>query len=222
MIAALERLTGSFPKAIEEAGRILSVQGKVLPVTLVKTLLSAELENGEIIRGETNIDIPKHDGRLKIKNIWLEPRSSLNPAARKALLSADGIIIGPGDLYTSLIPNLLIRGMKETIRQARGKKIYFVNLMTKFGETTGFRLSDFVENIEKYLGKKVLDYVVFNKTKPSASRFRPYVEEKSEFVEADLENLSGGPMPIAADLVRKSGFIRHDPEKIAKLVAMLI
>ncbi len=222
MITALERLTGSFPKAIEEAGRILSVQGKVLPVTLTKTSLSAELENGEIIRGETNIDIPKHDGRLKIKNIWLEPRSSLNPAARKALLSADGIIIGPGDLYTSLIPNLLIKGMRETLRQASGKKIYFVNLMTKFGETTGFRLSDFVETIEKYLGKKVLDYVVFNKTKPPASRFRPYAEEKSEFVEADLENLSGGPTPIAADLIRKSGFIRHDPEKIARLVELLL
>lgn len=222
LITALERITGSFSKAIDEAGKILSVQGRVLPVTLKKISLLAELENGEIVKGEANIDIPKHDGRLKIKKVWLEPKTPINPAAKKAILSADAIILGPGDLYTSLIPNLLVRGVKESLRQARGKKIYFVNLMTKFGETHGFRASDFVSSIEKYLGKGVLDYVIINKTKPSAMRFRPYVEEKAEFVEPDTDNFSGKPTPILASLIRRSGFIRHDPEKIAKLVAMLI
>lgn len=222
MITALERLTGSFPRAVEEAGRILSVRGRVLPVTLKKTSLLAELESGQIIHGEANIDIPKHDGRLKIKNVWLEPQASLNPIARKAILDADGIIIGPGDLYTSLVPNLLVKGMKQALRQAHGKKIYFANLMTKFGETTSFRLSDFIKTIEKYLGEKVLDYAAFNETKLSPNRFRPYVEEKSELVEPDLENLTGKPTPIGADLVRKTGFIRHDPEKIAKLVETLL
>lgn len=222
MITALERLTGSFAKAVEEAGKILSVRGRVLPVTLKKTSLLAELEDGEIVRGEANIDVPKYDGRLKIKKVWLEPKTSINLNAKKAILSADVIILGPGDLYTSLIPNLLVKGFKETLRRARGKKIYFVNLMTKFGETYGFRASDFVNSVEKYLGKGVLDYVVINRTKPSAMRFRPYVEEKAEFVEPDTNNFPGKPMPILANLVRKSGFIRHDPEKIAKLVAMLI
>lgn len=222
MIAALERITGSFQKAVEEAGKILSVQGKVLPVTLKRTTLLAELENGEIVKGEVNIDIPQHDGRLKIKEVWLEPAAAINPLAKKAILEADGIIIGPGDLYTSLISNLLVDGMKQALRQAQGKKIYFVNLMTKFGETTGFRASDFITEIEKYLGKNVLNFAVINKTKPSPMRFRPYANEKAEFVESDLKNFSGKPTPIAANLIRKTGFIRHDPEKLAQVVKMLI
>lgn len=223
MITALERITGSFEKAILEAGRLLGVQGRVIPVTLKKIALVAKLEDGRLIRGESNIDIPKHDGRLKIKKVWLEPAAAINPAAKRAVLEADAIILGPGDLYTSLVPNLLVKGMKPALRRARGKKIYFVNLMTKFGETTGFRASDFVNAMEKYLGKGVLDYAVVNKTKPAMMRFRPYAEEKAEFVEADLSASSGqNPTPIAASLIRKSGFIRHDPERIAQLIQMLI
>lgn len=221
MITALERITGNFHTAVEEAGKILAVKGRVLPVTLTKAELVAELENGEIVKGETNIDVPKHDGRLRIKKIWLKPAVSINPLAKKAILAADAIIIGPGDLYTSLIPNLLVKGMRQALRKAQGKKIYFINLMTKFGETTGFRASDFVKTMENYLGKGVLNYAVVNKNKPPASRFRPYAEEKSEPVEPDLENIKGAT-PIAADLIRKIGLIRHDPEKIANLITMLV
>lgn len=222
MITALERITGSFPKAIEEAGRILSVNGKILPVTLKKTSLIAELENGKIIKGEVNIDIPKHDGHLRIKKIRLSPSVPINEEAKKAILTADGIIIGPGDLYTSLVPNLLVEGMKEAIKRSKSKKIYFVNLMTKFGETTGFRASDFVNSIEKYLGKNILHYAVVNKTRPTPMRFRPYASEKSEFVEPDLDNFSELPTPFSSDLIRKYGLIRHDPDKLAQIVKMLV
>lgn len=221
MLTALERVTGSFEKAIEEAGKILSIEGRVLPVTLTKVSLSAELEDGRIVRGETNIDIPKHDGRLGIKKVWLEPDVLLNPAAKKAIMEADAVVIGPGDLYTSLIPNLLVKGMKEALRSTKGKKIYFVNLMTKFGETTGFRASDFVKTLEQYLGKGVLDYVVVNKTKPTAMRFRPYAKEKAEFVEPDLENLKK-PTPVETSLIRKYGFVRHDADKVAELIKILV
>lgn len=222
MITALERITGGFDKAIIEASRILSVQGRVLPVTLKTTYLMAELEDGRVIRGETNIDIPKHDGTKRIRKVWLSPKVILNPAARQAILGADAVIIGPGDLYTSLIPNLLVKGMKEALRQTHGKIIYFVNLMTKFGETAGFRASDFVETIEQYLGKKVLDFVVINKTKPAAMRFRPYVLEKSEIVETDIDAFPKGITPVAASLIRRSGLIRHDPDKLAEVVRMLV
>ncbi len=222
MIIALERITGGFSKAIGEVSKILSVKGRVLPVTLKTTYLMAELEDGKIIKGETNIDIPKHDGVKKIRRVWLKPNVSVNPEARKAILEADAIIIGPGDLYTSLIPNLLVGGLKEAVRQARGKVIYFVNLMTKQGETSGFRASDFVEVMEYYLGKSAIDFVAVNKTKPSAMRFKPYIREKSEFVEPDLENFPKGPTPITANLIRTSGLIRHDSEKLAKTVKMLI
>src|SRR3989338_5845660 len=156
MITALERITGSFNRAIEEASKIQSVQGRVLPVTLGKTKLFAELEDDRVIEGESNIDIPKHGGSIKIRKVWLQPQPSINSEAKKIILSAYGIVIGPGDLYTSLIPNLLLKGMRQTLQQARGKKIYFVNLMTKFGETECFKASDFLKIVEKYLGKNVL------------------------------------------------------------------
>src|SRR3989338_1206104 len=221
MITALERITGGFETAIEEASKILSVRGQVLPVTLKTTYLMAELEDGRTIRGESDIDIPQHDGNIQIRKVWLKPQVSLNPKAKKAILEADAIIIGPGDLYTSIIPNLLVDGMGQALRRAQGKKIYFVNIMTKFGETTGFQASDFLNAIEHYLGKNVLDYAIFNKTKPSSMRFRPYIKEKAEFVEPDIENLKK-PTPIAANLIRKYGLIRHDPDKVAQLVKMLV
>ncbi len=222
MITALERITGSFDSAITEAGKILSVQGDVLPVTLKKASLMAELENGELIKGERNIDIPKHDGHLKIKKVWLKPEAEINPAAKRAIMEADAVIIGPGDIYTSLVPNLLVKGVREALRQTQGRKIYFVNLMTKFGETNGFRASDFVTSIENYLGKNVLDYAIINKSKPTLMRFKPYAAEKAQFVEADTDNFKSRPMPIVVDLLRKSGFIRHDPDKIAEAVKMLV
>lgn len=222
LITALERITGSFDKAVKEAGRILSVKGKVLPVTLKPTYLMAELENGQIIRGETNIDIPKHNGAVRIRKVWLKPEVAVNSEAKKAILDADAVIIGPGDLYTSIIPNLLVKGMKEVLQQTSGKIIYFVNILTKFGETTGFRASDFLKTLEKYIGPNVVDFVVMNKTKPKAMRFRPYAAEKAEFVEVDLNNFGKKPMPVIADLIRPSGYLRHDSEKVAKILRMLI
>ena len=222
MITALERITGSFEKAINEVGKILRVEGRILPVTLKTTYLMAELEDGQIVRGETNLDIPSHDGLLKINKVWLKPSVSINPSAKKAILEADAVIIGPGDLYTSLVPNLLVTGMKEALRQTKGKVIYFVNLMTKFGETAGFKASDFLKVTENYLGQGVIDFVAVNNTKPVSGRFRSYIMEKSEFVEVDMENFGKKPMPIVTSLMRRSGLIRHDPEKVAKLVTMVV
>ncbi len=220
MITALERITGSFEKAVEEASKILSIQGQVLPVTKTKVSLVAKLEDGSVVRGEQNIDVPKHDGRLQIKKIWLTPKTSVNPKVKKAIAEADAVIIGPGDLYTSLVPNLLVKGVKEALKKTRAKKIYFVNLMTKFGETGGFRASDFVNVLEKYLGRGVLDYVVVNKTKPTVMRFRPYAKEKAEFVELDTQTTKA--TLIKASLIRKNGFLRHDPDKVADLIKILI
>lgn len=222
MIAALERIGGSFEKAICEASKILAIKGKVLPVTLKATHLVAELENGSIIKGETNIDVPNHDGRLKIKKVWLMPAVKINPRVQKAILGADAVIIGPGDLYTSIIPNLLVDGVKEALSKTKATVIYFVNLMTKFGETNDFAASDFLKAMENYVGKGVIDYVAINKTKPTPMRIRPYVREKAEWVNIDLENFDKKPVPIVTDLIRSRGMVRHDPEKVAKLVKMLV
>ncbi len=222
MITALERITGSFGQAVEEAGKILSVKGRILPVSLKPSRLMAELEDGTVIKGEVNIDIPKHDGTKKISRVWLESDVDINPQAKNAILEADLVIIGPGDLYTSLIPNLLVRGVKESLKKTKAKTVYFTNLMTKFGETNGFNASDFISTINQYLLPNTVDYAIVNKTKPSLMRFRPYADEKSELVEADIDNCGARPIPIAADLLRRSGLIRHDSEKIAELVRILV
>lgn len=222
MLTALERLTGSFEKSIAEASKILNVRGGVVPITLGQTGLCAELENGQVIRGETNIDVPKHNGSVRIKKIWLEPQAKINPAARRAILEADAIIIGPGDLYTSLIPNVLVRGAKEALRHAKGKIIYMVNVMTKFGETNNFSAADFVRVMENYLGQNVIDYAVANNQKPSLTRLKMYSLEKADWVRVDAGRFKGKPVLVTANLIRSRGFVRHDPEKTARLIMNLI
>jgi len=163
IITALERICGDFEKAIAEASRLLAVEnGEVIPVTLSNVQLLAELENGSTIKGETNIDIPKHDGELAINKVWLEPSAKANPRALKALRQADLIVMGPGDLYTSVLPNLLVKGVSEAIVQSKAKKVFICNLMTKYGETHGFVAKDFIEALENYLGEGVLDGIILN------------------------------------------------------------
>ena len=138
--------------------------------------------------------------------------------AEKEILAADLIIIGPGDLYTSLIPNLLVRGLKKSLKQTKAKIIYFVNMMTKHGETDNFRASDFLRVLENYLGRGVLDYVAVNSKKPASARLRSYVSEHACLVENDFKKTNKKPILIAADLMRPRGFIRHDAEKTANII----
>src|SRR3989344_4662271 len=184
IITALERLCGNFEKALEEASRILAVEnGEVIPVTLSNVRLLAELENGSVIKGETNIDIPKHDGELAISRIWLEPEAKANPRALKAIRQASLIILGPGDLYTSVLPSLLVRGISEEIAQSKAKKVFICNLTTKYGETHGFVAGDFLKVLENYLGEDVLDAVVMNEKKPPESVLKRYRKERAFFVD---------------------------------------
>lgn len=220
MITALQRITGSFSSAIEEASKILSVEGRVVPVTLEKPRLMAELENGTVIKGEKNIDIPSHDGHLKIKRAWLQPAARLNPVARRALIGADIIILGPGDLYTSLMPNLLVQGFGEALVASGAKKVYAVNIMTKFGETNHFRGEDFLRVITQAIGEGTLDYILVNTKKPNPARLKKYAEEYAEFVE--WETLPEKPVAISGDFLRDKGFLRHDPEKLAKTILSLL
>lgn len=222
LITALERIKGSFEEAIEEAGKILNIKGEVIPVTLQNTNLFAILEDGQVIEGESNIDVPKHDPNLKIKKVYLKPQVRANKRAKSAILKADLIIIGPGDLYSSITPNLLVKGIPETIRKSRAKKVYICNLMTKLGETNNFKDLDFVKEIEKYLGGKFLDYVIFNNRKPSAARVAKYEKEGAVFVKCNKERFKGNRLKIIkGNFLRKKGFVRHDPNKLAKALFKL-
>lgn len=223
LIFVLTKITGSFEKAIEEAGKILNIRGKVIPSTLDKANLVAKLENGQIIKGETNIDLPKHDGRLSIEKVWLNPSCRANPKALKVILNTDLIIIGPGDLFTSILPNLLVKGIPRAIRKSRAKKIYICNLMTKFGETNNFTGSDFIKTIERYLGENVLNYIIFNNKRPSKERILKYEKEKAVFVKYDKKEPTLNKYQIIeGNFLRKEGFVRHDPEKLAKVLLRLI
>ncbi len=218
-LSTLEKIKGDFASAVKDASQILNIKGAVLPVTLGNVRLYAQLTDGKILKGETNIDIPRTKTRAKIKKVWLSPAANINPEAKKALISADLIVIGPGDLYTSLIPNLLVRGAPEAIKKSKAKKVFVCNLMTKYGETNGFLAADFVEEIEKYLGKNVLDYAVFNSKKPRAKTLARYKKEKAEFIEPPAKSQKY----ILADLLDAGQFIRHNPrQKLAKTLVSLL
>ena len=223
-LSALEKITGNFGDAVALASKILNIKGRVLPVTLNDVTLYAQLANDVVIKGETNIDVPKHNPETPIKKVWLEPATTINPEARKAILAADMIVIGPGDLYTSLIPNLLVRGIATAIKRSKAKKVYVCNLMTKFGETHGFKGQDFVNAIEKYLGKSVLDYAVFNKRRPLPDVLKHYLNENSHFVDVgDLDLKNRKPRYILTDLLDSGRFVRHNPrKKLAKLIISLL
>lgn len=221
-LTALERLTGNFASAVREASRLLGVKGAVIPVTLGRTTLFAELADGSVVQGESNIDIPKHDGHLKISRVYLKPRPRANPEALKAIRGASAIVIGPGDLYTSLVPNFLVAGIPEAIARARAKKIYVCNLMTKFGETYGFRASDFLRTLESYIGKGVLDYFVVNAERPGRERLKPYIKERADVVEIDDAHMPAAkPVLVKSALLRKGSLVRHDPDKLARLIHLL-
>lgn len=221
-LTALTRVTGDFEKAIEEASKILEVQGAIIPVTLSSSKLAAELEDGTVVKGETNIDIPRDHNRSKIKKVWLEPKVKANPRALKAISEADLVIIGPGDLYTSLIPNLLVEGISKAIATTNAKVLYISNCMTKSGETSGFTASMFLEKISEYLPKGSVDYVAVNTTKPSSTRLKPYAQENSWPVEIDEKSFGNSPTPLYADLLLDKGLMRYDSEKLATLIKLIV
>lgn len=230
IIAALEKVTGSAEKAIGQAGRMLNIRGQVLPVSLKPTILTAILDNGKKIVGEHYIDDQKFSGDVSpIKVLKLSP-VQVNPKVIKALMEADAIVFGPGDLYTSILPNLLVKGVKEAIIKSTAKKILVTNIMTRYGQTDGFKASNFVRVLESYLGSKINTTIVNNK-KPSTTWLKKYKKQKAEFVEPDLKAIEKmGIKVITANLLstniyQKSSsdtlqrsFLRHNSDKIAKLI----
>ena len=223
-LAALECITGDFNKALKEAGNILGIKGQVLPVSFDNTKLCAKLENDFVVTGESNIDKPKHDGNLAIKEVFLDPLVKANREALSVIKHADAIIIGPGDLYTSIIPNFLVKGIKEAVRKSKAKKIYVCNIMTKFGETNNFTAETFLSVLEKYLGKGIIDYFIVNIEKPKAIYLAKYRKEGSTIVKYNRKYLLSFKKPkvIFAKLVRNGPLLRHDPKKLAQIIKNLI
>jgi len=232
ILAALEKITGNIDEAINLAGKLLNVRGAVLPVTLKPTVLSAILVNGKKITGEHNIDVRQK--RPKIKNISLSPRGPANPKALKVLEQADAVILGPGDLYTSVLPSLLVDGIKQALDNSKAKKILVTNIMTTPGQTDNFYPLDFATAANSYLGHKKLDYLLINSKKPSLLALASYKKEGAKFVNPDVGGIRG-PKTVLADLLCKTVFkkaegdklntrssLRHDSDKLAGLIWKII
>jgi uncharacterized cofD-like protein len=231
-LSALEKTTGDFEKAILEVGKILRIQGRVIPVTFKKADLCALLVNGKRIVGQTHVDVV--EGKVKraaIKKVYLKPSVSANPQALEAIKEANLILIGPGDLYTSIIPNLLVKGVPSALTKSRAKKVYVLNLMTKYGQTTDYTARKHIEILENYLGKNVLDLVLLNKRKPTKKALRWYLK----FEEAPVvDDLDSSAKVLRANLIKdliiekdkgdllRRSIIRHDPQKLARALLKLL
>jgi len=218
-LTALSEITGDSDKALKEAGKILGIKGRVIPVTLTPSNLVAKLEDGSEIIGEANIDVRKEKVDVPIDYVYLRPKAYANDEAVSVIEEADVIIIGPGDLYTSLIPNLLVEGIKEAITDSKAKKVYICNLMTKRGESDGFKASDFIKEICNYLECGSLDYVLLNESRFTDKILKRYEKEKACPVKIDL----GACKKLANDIIVKDlafqgTLIRHDEDKLAKLI----
>lgn len=213
---ALEK--GGYRSLFEKINSMLINNHKILPSTTHKADLVAVLEDGQEIVGESNIDNPKHDPRLRIKKLFLRPATKACPQTVKRIKMADAVVIGPGDIFSSLMQVLLVDGTAETIKISQAKKIYICNLMTKNGESNGFTVDDFVWEIENCL-KCPLDYVIFNTNIPDKERIDEYKKDNPKFIEmVKFDNLPKNDKYIGMDLLPKAGGIIHDPEKIAKIV----
>lgn len=223
-LTAIHKITGDFPTAVEEASKILRIKGNVIPVTLDNVRLSARLVDGTVIRGEANIDSPLGKTRAPIETVWLTPSATVNPKATQALRAADLIVIGPGDLYTSLIPNFLVRGVVGALKRSKAKKVYVANLMTKFGETHDFAAHAFVDTIETYIGKNVLDATLWNSRIPDRMTLARYRKEKAEFVFPPTRKSDGREKPkhVFAPLLHKGVLARHDPDRLGKALMRFI
>ncbi|MCM1988439.1 gluconeogenesis factor YvcK family protein [Oceanirhabdus seepicola] len=219
-LAAMTGISNNnFMEAIKRMSDVLAVKGMVLPVTLDNMTLSAELENGEIIKGESKIPKKVIEHKSRIKRMNIEPRGARAPIeAIEAIENSDIIVIGPGSLYTSIIPNLLVQDIKEALLRANGRKVYISNIMTQQGETDNYKVSDHVRAIIKHSSPKIIDEIIANIGEINNFYIEKYEMENSEKVELDIENLSGYNV-IKENIVSFSKkYARHDSDKLAEII----
>ena len=218
ILAALEALNeNDLLGALEDAEEMLNAGGKVIPVTIGRTTLCAELADGTVVRGETTIDRRGYGATAPLPSIvrmFVEPPVAATPRARKALERADRVLICPGDLYTSIVPCLLVDGIADAIRSCDGEVIYVCNVMSKQGETDSYKASDFVREIHRYLRRRV-DSVIVNIGEFPEEQLSRYAEQGSYPIEADIDTLHElVPRVISGSFFSAEKLIRHDAERV--------
>lgn len=228
LLSALEKVTGSFEKAVEEAGRILSIKGKVIPVTTHQVRLKMVLKNKKVLEGEGQIYLSSEIDK-GYESIYLEPIPEVNKQAIDEIMNADVVVLGPGGVHTSLIPSLLVDGIAKALRNTKAKKVYIANLMNRRGQTTGYKVSSYLKEIVRYTGKDVFDFIIVNNEKPPKELIERYAQE-GELVHNDLQESRVIAVPLldegikevqSGDLLRRN-LIRHHSEKLAQVLLKIV
>lgn len=226
-LSALEKVTGSFEKAVEEMGKILFIKGKVIPITTHQVRLKMLLNNRKLLEGEKEIYLSQEIDQ-GYKSLYLEPFPEANPHAIQEMMHADLIVLGPGGLHTSLIPSLLVDGVSEALKNSPAKKTFVVNLMNRKGQTTGFSVKSYLEEICRFIGDDVFDYILVNNQTPPQELIDVYAEE-GDLVFNDLNDdrvvlasLLGTPKEILKKDLLKRSLIRHDPTRLAKEIMKIV
>lgn len=230
-LTALEQMTGSFAEAVDVADEVLNVRGKVVPVTLDNVRLIIKQRHGEDIVGEHHIDTIEFAKGEERPNLEYSDKAELNPEAKKAIEEADMVVLAPGDIYGSLGPALIVDGMKQALTTTNAKIVYVCNLVTKPGQTDGFTVDDYADEIERFVGEQVIDIVLYNTEHPDESLLEKYKRDKEFGVEYNKDLLATKhykakgtslisntiPKQVAGDKVAESrAFIRHDPDVVAR------
>ncbi|HET7841340.1 MAG TPA: gluconeogenesis factor YvcK family protein [Terriglobia bacterium] len=220
LLTALTHLTRDFARAVQVSSEVLAIRGEIYPSTLADVRLSARLRDGRAIAGESRIT----KTRVPIERLQIVPSHCRPlPETLAAICEADLITIGPGSLYTSLIPNLLVHGIPETIALSRARKVYICNLMTQPGETSHYTAADHLRALNEHAGSRLFDHIIVNLRPLSPSLKRKYASQRAEPVANDLGKIRAmGVKPILAKLLAEDRVARHDPRKLAKLVLDLV
>jgi len=224
VLAALNDMTGSFEQAVSLMGQVLAITGTVLPVTNENLILQAEFGDGSLIRGETHITDYKKHSEATIRRIGVDPVDPpALPEALDAIREADLVVLGPGSLYTSVIPNLLTRGVADAIRACPGVKVYVMNVMTQDGETENYTAADHVRALQDHGGKDLFQYVLLNNRPIPEELLESYRRENAAPVPVDDDALRAlGTEPVFAPVAGwRDGLIRHDPNALGESLMKL-
>jgi uncharacterized cofD-like protein len=215
-LTALTNVTGDFPRAVQVSAQVLAIRGRIFPSTAQNVTLQAELENGKVVAGETNIS----RSRKRIARLRLVPRRVRPlPEALAAIREADLILVGPGSLYTSILPNLLVEEVAEVIANSSATRVYIANVMTQPGETQHYSVADHVRAIYAHTRPSLFDFVVINRTPVSPKLLRRYAAQGAEQVDPSLAELDRmGLKYITGDIVQQDGVVRHDQSRLTQLL----
>lgn len=235
-LSALEKVSSNYEEVIKSASYVLKTKGTVIPVTFDNTHLAVEYQSGAVVKGEGNIDKNYHE-KSRVKRAFLDPRVIANPQAIARILESDYVIMGPGDLYASIIPVLLVDGIKEALMKTKAKVIYILNLMTKSGQTTNYTAADHLKDISTYFGKAP-DYVIVNDGQIPKDIIGWYEREREHVVKNDLSSSQYEGKVVIGDVVDTTKFekserdtfvdplvrsiLRHSSRKLADVLLKII